>query len=260
REALAARQLVLVFQPAIHLDTGMPIEVEAMVRWRHPRRGELEPEHFADVLENSELVNTFTWYALDLALAAAAGWVAEGMEVPVSVHVPPRSLLDRDLPDRIGELLARYGLAAPLLVLEIAESAVVPEHPVVTEVLGALRALGIQLAVDDFGTGYSPLTFLTRIQVDEVRVDASFVEQMVDSPRALAIVRATVDLARQLDVRVVAEGVETPAQRSALAEVGCTAAQGFSGPVPAGRMAGILRGLIRDAGGQVIPLRAEDAS
>jgi diguanylate cyclase len=262
REALTSRQLVLAFQPAIHLGTGLPVEVEALVRWRHPRRGELASEHFADVLENSALVTAFTWYTLDLALATAAGWVAEGLPVPVAVHVPPQSLLDRDLPDRIGELLARYGLAARLLVLEIVESTVVPEHPVVIEVLGALRALGIQLAVDDFGTGYSPLTFLTRIQVDEVRVDASLVDQMLDGPRALAIVHATVDLARQLDVRVVAEGVETPGQRAALAELGCTAAQGthFSAPVPAEKATGMLHGLFRKAGGRVIPLRAEDAS
>ncbi|HKS98893.1 MAG TPA: bifunctional diguanylate cyclase/phosphodiesterase, partial [Rugosimonospora sp.] len=264
REALESDppQLVMVLQPAVDLRTGAPVGMEALVRWRHPRRGELPPEEFIDVLQNSELVTPFTRYALDQALRAAARCAAEGFPVPVSVNVSPRSLLSRNLPNEVGTLLARHRVPAERLILEITETVVVPEFKVVTEVLAGLRALGVQLAVDDFGTGYSSLTFLTRIHVDEVKVDHTFVSRMVESPEAMAIVRTTVDLARQLNLRVVAEGVETAAQKRALADLGCNAAQGyhFCAPVPPEKVVPALQALAGSAGGRVIPLRAEGAS
>ncbi|MEN3309926.1 MAG: hypothetical protein V7603_6128 [Micromonosporaceae bacterium] len=263
REALSARppQLVLVMQPTVDLSSGAPISVEALVRWRHPRRGELRPAEFIDVLENSELVGPFTRHVLDEALRSAAQWAAEGIPVPVSVNLSPRSLLSRALPNEVGILLARHKLPPERLVLEITETVVVPEVKVVTEVLAGLRALGVQLAVDDFGTGYSSLTFLTRIHVDEVKVDQTFVSRMVESPEAMAIVRTTVDLARQLNLRVVAEGVETAVQRKALVGLGCTAAQGyhFCAPVPPEKVVSALQSLLGSAGARVIPLRAEGA-
>jgi diguanylate cyclase len=264
REALEARpaQLVLTMQPTVDLRTGAPIGLEALVRWRHPRRGELEPAEFMDVLVNSELVTPFTRYVLDEALRVAAHCAAEGVPLPVSVKLSPRSLLARSLPNEVGTLLARHRVPAERLVLEITETVVVPEFKVVTEVLAGLRALGVQLAVDDFGTAYSSLTFLTRVHVDEVKVDQTFVRRMLESPEAMAIVRTTVDLARQLNLRVVAEGVETAVQKMALAGLGCTAAQGhhFSAPVPLEKVVPALQTLMGSAGGRVIPLRAEGAS
>jgi diguanylate cyclase (GGDEF)-like protein len=264
REALSASppQLALVMQPKVNLSTGEPIGVEALIRWRHPRRGELKPAEFLDVLENSELVGPFTRYVLDEALRCAAQWAAEGLPLPVSVNLSPRGLLSRALPNEVGALLARHKVPAERLVLEITETVVVPEFKVISEVLSGLRALGVQLAVDDFGTGYSSLTFLTRIHVDEVKVDKSFVSRMAESPEAMAIVRTTVALAHQLNLRVVAEGVETAVQRQALVGLGCTAAQGyhFCAPVPPDKLVGALQSLFGSAGGRVIPLRAEDAS
>ncbi len=263
REALVATdQLVLALQPVIDLHNGAPTGVEALIRWQHPRRGELTPDEFVDVLENSELVGTFTRYVIDKALAIVAGWQSHGIDVPISVNLSPRSLLDRRLPDEIAELLGRHGVPARRLILEITETVVVPQSPTVIEVLEALRRLGVQLAVDDFGTGYSSLTFLTRVRVDEVKVDRTFVSRMVESPEALAIVRTTVDLARQLDLRVVAEGVETAEQRAALTRLGCDSAQGyhFFHPMGPERIVGVLHDLFDTAGGEVIPLRAEDAS
>jgi predicted signal transduction protein with EAL and GGDEF domain len=264
REALSARppQLVLVLQPIVDLRTGAPVGMEALSRWQHPRRGELKPSEFMDVLENSELVTPFTKYVLDQALCAAARCAAEGIPVPVSVNLSPRSLLSRSLPNEVGTLLTRHQVAPERLVLEITETVVVPEFKVVTEVLAGLRALGVQLAVDDFGTGHSSLTFLTRIHVDEVKVDKAFVSRMIESPEAMAIVRTTVDLARQLNLRVVAEGVETAVQKMALAGLGCDAAQGnhFCAAVPPDRVVPALQSLVSSAGGQVIPLRAEEVS
>jgi diguanylate cyclase (GGDEF)-like protein len=262
REALAATdQLHLVLQPAVDLATGGPSGVEALIRWRHPRRGMLTPVHFVRAVENSELLGPFTRFVLDQALGIASRWPAPDLDVPVSVNMSPRALLDPSLPDDVADLLRRHRMPARRLVLEITETVVMSELKIIDEVLGALREQGVQLAVDDFGTGYSSLTFLTRIPVDEVKVDRTFVARMVDSPEAAAIVRTTVDLGRDLGLRVVAEGVETAAQRTALAELGCTAAQGFhfSAPVGAEKIDRVLQKLHLTAQAQVIPLRADGA-
>jgi EAL domain-containing protein (putative c-di-GMP-specific phosphodiesterase class I) len=260
REALAARdQFQLAMQPAVDLVTGAPAAVEALARWQHPRRGELAPKEFMKILENSDLVGPFTRLVIDKALALAAGW---DPVVRIAVNVSPRSLLDDELPAQVAELLERHAVPASRLVLEITETLVVPEQDGVNQVLDGLQRMGVQLSVDDFGTGYSSLKFLTRVHVDEVKVDRSFVRRMVESPEAMAIVRTTVELARRLGLRVVAEGVETAEQRQVLAELGCTAAQGFHffAPMPADRISGVLAGLARNSGGQVLPLRATDGT
>ncbi|HYN93250.1 MAG TPA: bifunctional diguanylate cyclase/phosphodiesterase, partial [Pilimelia sp.] len=262
REALTVDdQLVLALQPAVDLATGEPTGVEALIRWRHPRRGALGPGEFVRVVEGSELLAAFTRYVIDKALAAAADWARQGVPVPISVNVSARSLLDPRLPMDVTELLRRHQVPPHRLVLEITETVVMSELEIIDEVLGGLRQVGVQLAVDDFGTGYSSLTFLTRITVDELKVDRAFVGRMVDSPEAAAIVRTTVDLARELGLRVVAEGVETADQRAALAALGCTAAQGyhFFRPMPADKVVTVLRTLLDTAQPNVFPLRADGA-
>ncbi|WP_428961833.1 putative bifunctional diguanylate cyclase/phosphodiesterase [Micromonospora fluostatini] len=263
REALAADdQLVLALQPAVDLATGAPTGVEALIRWQHPRRGWLNPAEFIRPVEHSEQLGTFTRYVLDKALAVAAGWAREGLDVPISVNLSARSLLDARLPADIAELLRRHQVPAHRLVLEITETVVMSELEIIDEVLATLRTMGVQLAVDDFGTGFSSLTFLTRITVDELKVDRSFVIRMADSPEAAAIVRTTVGLAHELGLRVVAEGVETAEQRLALTELGCTAAQGyhFFKPMPADKISAVLGQLIDTSRPNVLPLRADGAS
>jgi diguanylate cyclase (GGDEF)-like protein len=246
REALAGTdQLVLVMQPAVGLADGGATGVEALIRWQHPRRGTLMPADFVPVVENSELLGQFTRYVLDRALTIAAGWAAEGLTVPVAVNMSPRSLLDPALPDDVAALLRQHHIAPRLLILEITETVVMSELTVIDDVLSKLRGIGVQLAVDDFGTGYSSLTFLTRVPVDEVKIDRSFVQKMVQSTEVAAIVRTTIDLAHRLDLRVVAEGVETAEQRAALADLGCTAAQGFlfHPPMPPEKVVTVLHEL-----------------
>ncbi|MEV4541454.1 putative bifunctional diguanylate cyclase/phosphodiesterase [Micromonospora echinaurantiaca] len=263
REALAADdQLVLALQPAVDLASGAPTGVEALIRWRHPRRGWLGPHDFIRPVENSEQLGTFTRYVLDKALSVAADWAREGLEIPISVNLSARSLLDPRLPAEIADALRRHQVPPHRLVLEITETVVMSELEVIDEVLATLRSMGVQLAVDDFGTGFSSLTFLTRIAVDELKVDRSFVIRMADSPEAAAIVRTTVGLAHELGLRVVAEGVETAEQRIALAELGCTAAQGyhFFKPMPADKIGAVLGTLLDEARPNVFPLRADDAS
>ena len=249
REALAGDdQLTVELQPAVSLEDGSPTGgyvtgVEALLRWRHPRRGLLTPEHFLPTVEQSELIGPLTLRVLDRALGLAAGWHRAGLTVPVAVNISARNLCDRQLPIEIESLLERHRLPARLLVLEITETVVMSKSQVIDDVLGKIKEIGVQLAVDDFGTGYSSLTFLTRIPVDEVKIDRSFIAQMVDSPEAAAIVRTTIGLARELNLRVVAEGVETAEQRARLVELGCTAAQGyhFYPPMAATRVTTVLR-------------------
>ncbi|MEV0156702.1 bifunctional diguanylate cyclase/phosphodiesterase [Micromonospora sp. NPDC050686] len=262
REALAADdQLVLALQPAVDLATGAPTGVEALIRWRHPRRGLLNPADFIRPVENSEQLGAFTRYVLDKALSVAAEWARQGLDVPISVNLSARSLLDRSLPAEIADALRRHQVPPRRLVLEITETVVMSELEVIDEVLATLRSMGVQLAVDDFGTGFSSLTFLTRIAVDELKVDRSFVIRMADSPEAAAIVRTTVGLAHELGLRVVAEGVETAEQRLTLAELGCTAAQGyhFFKPMPADKIGAVLGTLRDSAASNVFPLRADGA-
>ena len=245
-------QLVLDVQPAVDLATGVPISAETLVRWRHPRRGLLAPAEFVDIVDRSDLVVPFTRYVLEHALRLAGDWASDGLgrPVPVSVNLSPRSLADPTLPDDVAKLLKLHRVDPGMLILEITESAVATGQPIVSRVLAALRGLGVQLAVDDFGSGYSSLTFLTLVQVDEVKIDSSFVGRMTTSAEASAIVRTTVELGRDLGVRVVAEGVETAAQRSALARFGCPAAQGyhFATPVAAADSLALLRRLMDTAG------------
>ncbi|WP_433610724.1 putative bifunctional diguanylate cyclase/phosphodiesterase [Dactylosporangium sp. CA-139114] len=255
REALNAattgeEQLTLDLQPAIALTPALvspkstsggakpaaappaagtaPVTgVEALIRWRHPRRGRLMPGQFLPAVEASELIGPLTHWVLEKAIFLAAGWRRAGSAVPVAVNISARSLADRQLPETIKDLLSRYRLPAELLVLEITETVMLSNSPVIDDVLARVRRLGVQLAVDDFGTGYSAFTLLTRVPVQEVKIDREFVAQMLDSPKAGAIVQTTVDLGRRIGLRVVAEGVENPEQRARLAELGCTAAQGF---------------------------------
>lgn len=260
RDALDAEdQLVLELQPAVDLASLAPVGAEVLVRWNHPRRGLLLPVDFIGVVEQSELVTPFTRYVVDRALRLAASWAEEGLDVPVAVNLSARSLLDRRLPVDIAELLGRHKVPAEKLILEITETVMMTELDVIDDVLGALREIGARIAVDDFGTGYSSLIFLARFPVHEVKVDRAFVAKMVDSPEARAIVRSTVDLARSLNLRVVAEGVETAEQRTLLADMGCDAAQGylFFEPIPAEKTSNVLWTLTRSAearGAQVIRL------
>ncbi|GAB3863490.1 hypothetical protein GCM10027610_110260 [Dactylosporangium cerinum] len=246
REALhSEEQLTVELQPAVSLAAGAQqiTGVEALIRWRHPRRGRLAPDQFLPVVEASELMGPLTRWVLDRAIGLASGWRRAGLAVPVSVNISARSLLERQLPETIGDLLARHRLPAELLVLEITETVMLSKSPVIDDVLARVQRLGVQLAVDDFGTGFSSFTVLTRLPVQEVKIDREFVSQMIDSPKAEAIVRATVELGLRLNLRVVAEGVENPDQRAALASLGCTSAQGFlfHPPLSADRLAAVLR-------------------
>ncbi|MFI1990130.1 putative bifunctional diguanylate cyclase/phosphodiesterase [Actinoplanes sp. NPDC020271] len=263
QDAFAADdQIVLHLQPAVDLITAEPTGCEALVRWRHPRRGQLSPGEFLPAVERSELLIPFTRRVLDLALAAAADWSAAGIDVPVSVNVSARSLTDPTFPAQVTEALRRHRTPASRLVLEITESVAVSEQDIVDEVLARLRATGVQMSLDDFGTGFSSLSSVTRMPVDEIKIDRSFVDEMIDKPAAGAVVRGAVELGARLGVRVVAEGIETIEQRAALIALGCPSAQGyhFCKPMPADKIVQALSQLRKSSSATVTPLRADGAS
>jgi diguanylate cyclase (GGDEF)-like protein len=256
-------EIVLHLQPAVDLVTAAPTGVEALVRWQHPRRGQLSPNDFIRTVEHTELLMPFTRRVLDLALASVATWNAAGVDVPVSVNVSARSLLDPGFPAQVADALRRHRVPASWLVLEITESVAVSAEDIVDDILAQLRETGVQLSLDDFGTGYSSLSIVTRAPVDEIKIDRSFVDDMIDSPAAEAVVRGAVELGSRLGVRVVAEGVETIEQRAALVALNCPTAQGyhFCRPMPADRIVQALTQLAGAASlGNVHPLRADDAS
>ncbi|GIF06550.1 putative bifunctional diguanylate cyclase/phosphodiesterase [Actinoplanes siamensis] len=264
QDAFAADdQIVLHLQPAVDLVTAEPTGCEALVRWRHPRRGQLSPAEFLPTVEGSELLIPFTRRVLDLALAAAADWTAHGIDVPVSVNVSARSLTDPTFPAQVTEALRRHRTPASRLVLEITESVAVSEQDIVDEVLARLRATGVQMSLDDFGTGFSSLSSVTRIPVDEIKIDRSFVDEMIDKPAAGAVVRGAVELGARLGVRVVAEGIETIEQRAALIALGCPSAQGyhFCKPMPADKIVQALSQLrSSSSSAPITQLRADGAS
>jgi diguanylate cyclase (GGDEF)-like protein len=230
-------QLSLHFQPQLDLRTGLTGNVEALVRWRHPTRGPLSPADFVPIIEHSALIGPFTAKILEEAVRCCVAWQNDASlhGVGVAVNLSARNLMHRDLPDEVARTLARHGLPARKLVLEITETAAMNDTEVCESVLGRLRDLGVRLSVDDFGTGYASLTFLRRIDVAEVKLDRAFVADMLEDEAAATIVGATVALAHGLGLTVVAEGVETAEQLAALSLAGCDLAQGYflSRPVPA---------------------------
>jgi EAL domain-containing protein (putative c-di-GMP-specific phosphodiesterase class I) len=244
RTAMDRNELVAHFQPQVDLTTGAVSGYEALIRWQHPKRGLLLPRDFVSVAEHSGLVRAFALHVLDRAIAECAAWQRDGANVSVAVNLSARNLLDQQLAADVDRVLRRHDLPASSLVLEITETTMMSELEVVEEVLGSLRRLGVRLSVDDFGTGYSSLALLQRVAVNEVKIDRSFVANMLSSSSDMAIVRATIELAHNLGLQVVAEGVESADLLQALADLGCDLAQGYhlGVPIPANEVRAALSG------------------
>jgi diguanylate cyclase (GGDEF)-like protein len=213
----------LHYQPIVDLDSGLPLGFEALLRWQHPTRGPLTPVDFLDVLEDSDSDTAVAEWALERACSDAAVWSSD---VFVSVNVSPRQLGRPELARRVADVLARTGLPADRLWIEVTEDRPLDAHQDVADVQ-RLRDLGVHVALDDFGTGYAGLTYLQRLPADTVKIDMVFVQQVEHDPVSQAIVGAVVSLAEALGLRVVAEGVETEEQAEALRAVGVSCAQGY---------------------------------
>jgi diguanylate cyclase (GGDEF)-like protein len=235
RRAIDQQQLLLHYQPKVDAHTSRVLGVEALVRWQHPEHGLIPPGEFIPLAERTGLIGPLTHYVLDAALHQCRDWRQDGHELPVAVNVSARRLLDLDFPGEVAGLLTHWRVPARLLMVEITESTIMADPTHAIQILGRLNEMGVQLSIDDFGTGYSSMAYLKTLPVHELKVDRSFVAQMTSDSRDAVIVHSTIDLGRNLGLRVVAEGVEDSLTLQHLDLLGCHAAQGYhiSRPMPA---------------------------
>jgi len=227
RHAIARGQLALVFQPKLRADTGALAGVEALLRWRHPERGDVSPAVFIPVAERFGLIGELGLWVLDEACRQVRLWHEAGADVPVAVNLSAHQLRQHDLEACVREALRRHRVPARMLILEITESVAMDDVDASIRVFDMLDDIGVQLSIDDFGTGYSSLSYLRRLPARQLKVDRSFVRDLACSPDAQAIVGAVVRLAHALGMTVVAEGVETEPQAAILRELACDELQGF---------------------------------
>jgi diguanylate cyclase (GGDEF)-like protein len=234
RHAIDNEELFVVFQPIADLQTARIVGVEALCRWQHPRHGLVMPDDFIPLAEHTGLIGPLTLRIVDQALRWCRDWEQAALELSVSVNLSARNLLDPQLPDAISGLLRKWKVASQRLELEITESSIMADPSRSMEVLTRLDNMGIRLSIDDFGTGYSSLAYLKRLPVHENKIDKSFVLAMTSNENDAVIVRSTIELGRNLGLRVVAEGVENEEVWDLLVGLGCHLAQGYylSRPIP----------------------------
>ncbi len=234
-DALRNSQLVLYYQPIITMRGGAVGAVEALLRWRHPQRGLLPPGDFIAQAEHSELIKPITLWVLDTALAQCLAWQRAGIELKVAVNISARNLQDSELPEQVLTICQRYGVAPGHLTLEITESAIVTDPVRALDTLTALTRAGVTVAIDDFGTGYTSLGYLKTLSARHLKIDRSFVTEMTHDENDAVIVRSIIDLAHNLGMTVVAEGVENREVHDILEILGCDQLQGYfyAKPMPA---------------------------
>jgi EAL domain-containing protein (putative c-di-GMP-specific phosphodiesterase class I) len=245
RAAIAARELVLHYQPKVDLATGRVVGFEALIRWHHPRRGFLPPAQFVPLAEETGLIRKLTYLVLDEAVRQQHAWTKEGRARPIAVNLSARNLYDPGFIEVFEGLLETWGVRPELIEFEITEGALVDDPDTARKVLSTLRERGSKIYIDDFGTGYSSLNYLVTLPVHALKIDRSFVHQMTTSKEAYSVVASVISMAHNLDLRVVAEGTETEKDVALLKELGCDEAQGyyFGKPAPAAEAERLISGV-----------------
>jgi diguanylate cyclase (GGDEF)-like protein len=233
RRALDEDQLLLNYQPEVDLRTGTVIGVEALLRWSHPVHGVIPPAQFLPLVENTPLGEEISHWVLQQALEQSARWQAEGLDLLVHVNISANHLQSRDFVTQLRSLLEKHpSIIAERLVLEILETTALEDIDFTISVIQSCRGLGVRFALDDFGTGYSTLTYLKRLPLDILKIDRTFVNNMLSDPLDLGIVEGVIGLSRAFGCEIIAEGVNSTAQARKLIEIGCHLAQG-NGIAPA---------------------------
>jgi diguanylate cyclase (GGDEF)-like protein len=244
-------QFMLHYQPKMDLATGAIVSAEALVRWNHPTLGMVSPDRFIECAEATGLINTLTPLVIESALRDCASWLRDGVDMGVAVNLSARNINDPTLPDRIADALRRCGVPASKLILEITESSIMGDPEQTLPILHRLNALGACVSLDDFGTGYSSLSYLQRLPVRELKIDQSFVRGLCGENEASseALIRSITSLGANLDLRIVAEGIEDTATMAWLKRLGCHVGQGYaiSRPLPVRELVQWLRS--RKSGG-----------
>jgi diguanylate cyclase (GGDEF)-like protein len=259
RQAIDGGAIAVWYQPRLSLASGRVTGAEALVRWIHPTRGVVPPALFLPVVEQTRLIRPLTLSVLERSITTCAAWAARGLPLTVSVNLSPRNLMDADLAADIRRILSDAALPARSLIVEVTETAVTADHQRAHAILSELRDIGVRVAVDDFGTGYASLTRLRQLPVDEIKLDRSFVSRIEHDEHDRAIVRSVIGLAHDLDMTVIAEGVETRACWDWLAQHGCDEAQGYlmGRPMPVEDLEASLH---RRPAGDQVPERGADAA
>ena len=228
RLALENHEFVLHYQPKVNMRSGQIIGAEALIRWQHPEKGLLPPVEFLPVIEDQALAIPIGEWVIDTALTQIELWHAAGLDIKVSVNVSARQLQQSDFVDRLKFILAKHPqVSSGSLELEVLETSALEDIAQVSHVIEACAQIGVTFALDDFGTGYSSLTYLKRLRVQTLKIDQSFVRDMLDDPDDLAILQGIIGLAESFKRQVIAEGVETVAHGSLLMQLGCELAQGY---------------------------------
>ena len=241
RRALSDHELVLHYQPKVNMRTGAVVGAEALIRWQHPERGLLAPGEFLPVIEDHPLAVDVGDWVIHTALAQMEAWQEAGLNVPVSVNIGARQLQQPDFVDRLRAILATHAHVNPeKLMMEIVETSALEDLTRISRIIEECQAIGVNFSLDDFGTGYSSLTYLKRLPVQKLKIDQSFVRDMLDDPDDLAILEGVIGLAAAFGREVIAEGVETVEHGRVLLRLGCELAQGYgiSRPMPAPEFAG----------------------
>jgi diguanylate cyclase (GGDEF)-like protein len=243
RSALERGEFIVYYQPKVDLQSRQIIGVEALVRWQHPEHGMLPPMRFIPLIEQTALVGPLTLHVIEQALEQLVAWRSSGIDLELSVNLSARNLIDPELPGQIAALLEQHGVPAERLIVEVTESAAVIDRGRAVAGLEALRASGVGVSVDDFGTGNASIEYLATLPASEIKIDRSFITDILEDRRSEAIVRSTIELARNLGLTVVAEGIESESVMCHLATLGCEVGQGYfiSRPLPGDELARQLR-------------------
>ncbi len=234
KKALISNELILYYQPKVEPDKDSIAAVEALVRWQHPVHGLISPAQFIPLAEKNGLIDPLTWIVLETAMAQCSSWREQGFMMQVAINMSASTIKELDLPEKIGKLIEKHAIEPSQIILEITESALMQELVKSLDILTRLRMKGIHLSIDDFGTGYSSLVQLHRAPFSEIKVDQSFVSQMEFDSEAATIVETIIMLGHKLNMKSVAEGVETASCQKKLEELECDKQQGyfFSKPMP----------------------------
>ncbi|MFC1603141.1 putative bifunctional diguanylate cyclase/phosphodiesterase, partial [Pseudomonadota bacterium] len=234
RQAINEEMLTLYYQPKINIKTGRITSVEALARWPHPTNGMISPIEFIPMIEQSGMIQPFTFWVLEQAIEQSKLWAQSGINLTIAINLSARNLLDPGLPGHIGKLLESHKISPACLSVEITESAIMSRPKNALKTLFELNEMGIKISIDDFGTGYSSLTYLKEMPVHELKIDQSFIFGLTANSKDSVIVRSTIDLAHNLGLLVVAEGVENQDTLEYLATLNCDIAQGYhiSDPMP----------------------------
>jgi diguanylate cyclase (GGDEF)-like protein len=246
KRAIDDRSIKLHYQPKVELARRRVVGVEALARWTDPVLGQVGPSTFVPLAERTGLAEPLTSLALEIAAADCRRWQEQGCFVPVAVNVSARVLVDPRLPELVEDQRRAFGLSEEAIEIEITESTLMGDHVQAREALSRLRAIGIRTSIDDFGTGYSSLSYLRELPVHALKIDRSFITDLMDEPDSEAIVRSIIELARNLGLETVAEGVEDEGVCDRLTSLGCDYVQGFAiaRPMPADAMLRWLRAYV----------------